>query len=580
MLGLIAPILVGAICLLMTGAPAHAETVIDDGDLAACAAITRKEQLVLERRALGGDQRAQFMLAYCAWKSDVADTTREKQITYAYFWVTLANCERRYDDLNKPIETLEDTDIPSVYKRYKKPRDLRREYEALLMREAAELQRIKAEVEDSISSEPLDLIATPFDLRQSVSLQIVSSLKAMGKSGLVPLAMMRNCIAYPGFQQRYVRAGLWKQIKQDAKNAFWINDEDTSPKLNALADEATQDLGKDELLEIDRFTQAYAIGDLESQAWQGAAALGRMGQVPVEAVQFALGAFRRSPTFPEGIAMGEVLKVDGLYGPQTSSLTKAAQINPCIIRDVAVFEDTFKYREASREEIDGRDCFGTAHPKDEGTGWLTPRQSRTLICRAAVKQNDPFSYMHLGYMFINGFGYGEDIDRALFAVQRAIQLFSDPSMKLQLVKSPSFPSDRALINHYLAIAENLEQAIYWAAAENFFGSTRPNDNSPITPQLKESIHRRLPRANYDGRGLLCPDELIQYFQSQLRQEATRDRAAEFAILESQNMPELPFGSLPQTTFPLSVTATTQVPLIGATPFRPLTPAHSPSSKTE
>lgn len=554
--GAIALICICTLGLSGTAGTATAADLIKDADLADCNAVTHKKQLVLERRALGGDKRAQFMLAYCSWHADTNDNESNK-IAYTYFWTMLANCERRYDDLDEPVEGLEGTTIPSVYKRYRKPRDFQGEFEALIEKEGIELQRIKSEVEDKISSEPLDLLTGSFDLRREISEKMVARFNAMGMSGLVPLAMMRNCLPYPDFQQRYVRAAIWQNIAERNDNAFWINDTDPEPTLDELASRALQGLGPDEVREIARFASAYGLGDVNSYFRREAIALGKMGRVPVEAVQFALGAFRKSPAFGDGIPIGEDLKVDGLYGAQTATLVKESQKNPCVLRDVAIYEGTFKNLENTTAASDKNGCFGRASANDEGTGWLTPLQSRALICRAAVKQNDPFSYMYLGYMFINGFGYAEDIDRALFSVQRAIRLFADPSVRLQVVKSPYFATQNELTRHYRQIAEGLEQDIYWAAANKLFGSVRPSSDAKIGSDLKEAVHRRLPRANYDEEGLLCQDEVVGYQQELLQQQVTRRYDERFATLKALNDPEPSYGKPDEFDFPLAIQATSK-----------------------
>ncbi len=582
-----------------------------------CKNITPKKQLVLERRALGGDPRAQFVLAYCAWplvgqpKPGAVENPEEryygneKRIMYAHKWATIAYCDQEYNDLEEETRSLEREN--RIFERREPARDLRGLAERQREKERQILLEIRKEVNDALYQLSDDDAAT------DASKKFVNQMEGLGASGLASLALMRDCPNYPDYEQRHVRGGLWYNLgrliglnfetsqrkfeleaDQKERDAFRISslpnykEVDTEEKYRIAAvaaykasvgrpDMPDQDIPREVRQRISRDWDLYFRNGVATRDWnwpidevklwvealvvegreldrtlmeefiRAYTLLGRsssssgnrfenMGKVPVQYLQLALGAFRKvDKTFPQGLKLSE-FRIDNIYGQKTADLVKQAQMNYCVIRDVALSEDALrdvansapqdqggKELEKATEKFDidpyddctnpepgkGRSGAEEAeyrHPDYNNnfpTGWLTPRQARALICRAAVDRNDPYSYLHLAQMFSEGFGYGVDFDRALYAVKQArLILRLEPRGK---VSNHGDLWDKPLGKRYVIQAKALEDSITRKAAQRYLGVTIEEGEKVDSGTLKR-LNNRLDVARYDEPGALCGDE--------------------------------------------------------------------------
>ena len=511
-----------------------------------CNSITPKQQLVLERRALGGDQRAQYVIATCAWpswlkKDDLRANQPEvfrQRVLYTYKWATLAYCDRQFNDLDRQTRELENDN--KIYERRRPVRDLREDARKQQAAEVGTLRRIRKEVNDELY---LFLRDNPAD----ASREFVEQMDGLGASGLVSLALMRDCPTYPGFEQRHARVAVWDKASDEFSTQF---------RLGTKADEGEPvtwpsnyveslkaPLSEEDKRFVEAFKERYGLYDFRERIGQlgEAAALGRMGEVPVQYLQLALGAFRKTTGFQRGIPLSE-FAIDNVYGEKTSKLAKAAQSNYCAIRDVAALEDAL--RDVTNRAPQGLaaaqlppfasddDCAPVLERSDTGvrskqsprgkreldrtkrnetdypTGWLSPLQARALICRAAVDRNDPYSYLHLAQMFANGYGYPINYDKALFSIQRAQRLFS--------LGPPSYASNHKdlkqskIEREYKVQALELEQEVYRKAASALLGK-KIAPGEVVEAAAVSRINSRVANANYDETGRLCIDEIWRYW---------------------------------------------------------------------
>ncbi len=527
-----------------------------------CKTITAKQQLVLERRALGGDQRAQYVIATCAWPNDPIKKNGEvkraidwikqessqedfkKRVLYTYKWATLAYCDRRFNDFD--AQTAELIKENRIFKRYEPSSDLRETARKQQEEEEARLQNIRKEVND-------ELYLFFSDSPAQASREFVGQMEGLGANGLITLALMRDCPTYPDFEQKHSRLAIWSIARDEYADAFrlgtaqTVDDPIDFPK--AYVENLEKFLSDEDKRFVDLFKTDYGLFDLSQALVQvsDAAALGRMGEVPVQYLQLALGAFRYSTAFRRGYRL-DAFSIDNVYGEKTSKLVKKAQSNFCVIRDVAIYEDAL--RDVTKRADQGEakknlplfarddDCSPVlarkddkvssymstrgkrengrvkkpdeTGPKDYPTGWLSPLQSRALICRAAVVRNDPYSYLHLAQMFAEGFGYPVNYDKALFATQRAQRLFDlgpprHSSNHRDLRKS-------ALEKDYKLQAAELEEEVYRKAAIELLGAQAASGGT-VDSSIKNRINARIANANYDETGKLCADEVWGYWDT-------------------------------------------------------------------
>jgi len=557
---------------------------VEPEDSETCKTITAKQQLVLERRALGGDHRAQYVIATCAWPDDpitksgvqkrAIDWIKEesskaefkKRVLYTYKWSTLAYCDRRFNDLDKQTQELVDKN--RIFERLTPARDLREDARKQRQTEEDRLQNIRKEVNDE-----LYLIFS--DSPALASREFVSQMEGLGANGLITLALMRDCPSYPGFDQKHSRLAIWGMARDEYADAFrlGITSHDDDP-INYPFDYVKgleQFLTDEDVRYVEEFIGSYGLFDMREALLLAseAAALGRMGEVPVQYLQLALGAFRYSTAFRRGYQLQE-FSIDNVYGERTSKLAKKAQSNFCVIRDVAIYEDAL--RDVTKRATQGTakntlpmfaiddDCNPVltrkddkvssnmstrgkqenkrANKKDETgptdypTGWLSPLQSRALICRAAVVRNDPYSYLHLAQMFAEGFGYPVNYDKSLFAAQRAQRLFD--------LGPPRHSSNHrdlrqsALEKDYKLQASELEAEVYRKAARELLGDTAVSGN--IAGSVINRINARVANANYDETGKLCADEIWGYW-NQSAQRLPRDSKEKITPADNQPTPE-------------------------------------------
>ena len=652
---------IGVVLCTLAGIPgvAMAQTKLADPEnQASCASITPKEQLVLERRALGGDQQAQYVIATCAWLKNVANVQVVQSITptelvegdsvsvsivvtndddggansnvaaarkfllrdpiprglklkaisslsgkysviqgneqedsaievsigdlpagataeiaydavvenlesfqngqaarntlgrqarlrgsvltdykysqrdkvlYTYQWATLAYCDRQFNDLEAQVSDLEAE--RRIYRRTKPANDFRQKYEKQRQRERARLNEIRRAANDQL------YLLEGVSVSES-SRSFVSMMDGLGASGLISLAFMRDCPTYPNAQQKHVRAAIWQKADDAISHGFRVGSAaDSSEPADwpaAFVDSINDRLSQEDQTLVANFGREYGLYNAAKRIenLELRASLGRMGEIPVQYLQLALGAFRKTTNtdFKYGLDLGGEFQIDNVYGERTSKLVKQAQSNYCIIRDVATDEDALRdvsnpgsskpgeMRNKLEHFAASDDCSQSSSPRwnaekqrvdnpeqfsDRPTGWLTPLQSRALICRAAVDREDPYSYMHLAQMFANGYGYEQNFDKAIFAVQRARRLFAAGPLR----RSSNFRdlAGKKITNDYKKDAEALENEVYRKAAEVVLG--RELALGTVDASVVATIDARISRANYDAPGNLCRDEI-------------------------------------------------------------------------
>ena len=644
-----------------------------------CVSITPKQQLVLERRALGGDLQAQYVIASCAWFRNVADVvltqtiedeseaeegetvivklnlfnnvadaesdlstatnisvvdtlprgleifdssgeieniyvwkpddlkpgasaeseytatvvdlkafkawraerdarsvakraqgsaevsyhySRADKVLYTYLWATLAFCDRQFNDLEEATRTLENQD--RIYKRKRPARDLGQEERRQREQEVARLNQIRREANDALYLLEGDPIS-------STSKAFVEMMEGLGAGGLVSLAYMRECPAYPGFQQRHVRAAIWRRALEDVENTFQIGRDENGDRQairnrvalinNGLSSEDNKSVDAVSY-QYKLYDDASRIADLETRS-----TLGRMGELPVQYLQLALGAFRAHPGFKNGINLGGQFSIDNVYGERTSKLVKEAQKNFCVIRDVAASEDALRDVTDPENNPEGEsvqalpnfhpadDCVEPNSPRtkaeqerrrkasdgvseDYPTGWLTALQSRALICRAATNRQDPYSYMHLAQMFANGYGYSDDFDKAIFAVKRAQRVFNaGPSQQPSNFKDLE---GNKITRNYRETAAQLERDVYRRAAEIILGRSI-DPGIGVDQSTRARIDARIASANYDAPGNLCSDQVWKSTVEPGKYALAEKPRSKFAASRLSVAPETEFG---------------------------------------
>ena len=545
--------------------PREDERVVLKAD---CLEIDQKEQLILERRALGGDLQAQYYVAACAWPLepkdaggqrmklafetfDLPEISRQeklppsqqspayrvfkKRISYAYQWASLAFCDRQFNDFGEIVDELEK--LEHVYKRKRPNPDFQRVEARQRELESVHLNFIRRSANDY-----LYLLGPGKNTQAAKSL--VRQMNGLGATGLATLGLMRDCPSYPGVEARYARAAIWDSATDAFERSFsfeeagLLEDADSIDASDKDFLERQRDRWKSVTPEDERFVDAfrlsYGLGGI-SRARPGTpqdAALGRMGEVPVQYLQLALGAFREVPRdYPQGLIVPR-FSVDNIYGEQTSKLAKQAQASYCVVRDVAIHEGALtnvvdpkagKPKPGDRE----KDCrkgtktkpsteekrkadVAAGRSKDYPTGWLSAKQSRALICRAATDRGDAFSYMHLAQMFANGEGYPQDLDRALFAAKEAQRLFALGA----LARRSNLKDNNTikLIERYSKRAKKLEDEIYAVVGQEM---QKANTAVPLDEAtIRARIDNRIEVARYSEPNNLCADQEWGYWQNQ------------------------------------------------------------------
>lgn len=457
-----------------------------------------RQQMLLEQRALGGDRAAQFELATCSWPlssdgnsvyarpgPDATDQARENylgKLEYGYVWSTLAHCVQQHDDLDEARTGLEKKN--HISKRVRSL-SLSLGLSGDKSTEREKLANIHNAVEDALLNE--DIL-----VKIDASRKFVSRLAGLGAPGLVQLGYMRSCPYYLTENSRHVQAALWQSAADQWADVVGTGKGDWSPQreFDRLFDDTfpmADERG------VERFKEEYDLYDKREliERLKYDAALANMGATPVEDIQLALGAFRDNKFIRNSDTHLYIdvprLSLDNIYGELTSDLVQSAQCRLGFLRPIAVSEGSiFEVTSNGKEE-----CALNGKPA-RATGWLTPRQTRDLICRAAAEREDAFSYLHLADMYYQGRGYPRDYDRALYAVQQARRLFNvGPTQVTSNIKDLAGRKDYLELNRQKAA--DLEQQII-ADAEAYYGVVGA-----------AAIAARLRNSNYGEPDVLCPN---------------------------------------------------------------------------
>lgn len=453
-----------------------------------CGSLDGAQQLILERRAIGGDKAAQVELARCA-EAEIKSTPpiqiEETKLSYAYLWTAVAYCDRFFNSMERELEG----DPVAILKRYdwvsKRPDERRpggdptQSFRRKVDAESVELREMWARVSDAMTQRP--------KVAGDAQKALVRRLAGLGPSGLVALGTMRSCPAITGVDPRLLEAAYWVSASDAFKSVVELG------RKGGLADLVPPAyrgiMREDDATLVDEVRRRFGLlgSPADDRRQANAVSLGRMGEAPVQYFQLALGAFRDRPGFASAIKLQGPYKIDNVYGETTSRLVRLAQTDDRIIGDVV--------RRAGEAADPGNARSGA-------TGYLTPIQGRALICRAATERNDPFSYLHLAQMFANGAGYPLDYDRALFSVQRARRLFD--------AGPPDYPSNygdlRGLIAPYQREVVRLEADIYAKAARELLTRTGDVTGAEVDRRVRGAIDARVAQSDYDRKGVLCPDD--------------------------------------------------------------------------
>ncbi|MGE0409529.1 MAG: peptidoglycan-binding protein [Amphiplicatus sp.] len=399
------------------------------GEEAACEAqYTLEERLILEWAAFGGDPHAQFAVSQCAFPRDGKPLSQNEKI-YALKWTTLAMCDGeetpfgvRRDRLTRKLKDKGDLSFRRFggvaedekwSKRDKRFREYRTKKRIELEARFAALLAETSEAEKAAAREAL-----------------IEDHARLGALGLVRVAELSDCASFgasPAFKAASWAAAedVWiasgaNQIYGDLKHAN-VNRKESAALFAALppTQQRVARLVRGRLLKTDprrlaELEDEAALGRLEEMRPLGLEAGVEAGPRAVTtAVQYALEALGWIE-FQEG--------PDNDYGPSTIEAVKRAQ----------------------------------AHYGVDETRWMSPRETRRLICDAAVKKGDPVSLYHLALMYAEGWGFPEDDARARVAIDRARAVMDERLAAADALpewKRAAYPSYRERIANAAEIIE-------------------------------------------------------------------------------------------------------------------------------
>lgn len=494
-----------------------------------CSDLDGAKQLILERRALGGDKAAQIELARCA-SAELSNTPAHQldrtTISYAYLWTTVAYCDRFVNPLERDAAADDPARIlKRAYWISKRPDerepggDMKQEFKKKVAAEDLELRTMRNRVTDVMTQRP--------EVAGQAERLLIRRLAGLGASGFATLANFRDCSNIGDTDPRLLEAAYWTAAADAFREMVELG---RQGDLAALVPPPYRDIMKqDDASLIQEIRDRFGLRGTQAaqDRLNEAAALGNMGAVPVQYYQLALGAFRTRPGAETSLLLdGQQIRIDNVYGETTARLVRAAQTDRRVIGDVAAQTGELKDVDQDR--------------RMDATGYLTPKQGRALICRAAVERNDPFSYLHLAEMFANGVGYPVNYDKALFSAQRARRLLS--------VGAPDYPSNardlRSALTTYAAAAARIERDIYAKAAREWLAP----GGGGVDSGVRRKIDGRVALADYDRPKALCSDD--------------RGAAVPAAAYSGAD-PEILMGDNALNAPPVTETATSSVDIIGS-----------------
>ncbi|MBY0421036.1 MAG: hypothetical protein K2Q06_01950, partial [Parvularculaceae bacterium] len=327
-----------------------------------CESLDGAQQLILERRAIGGDKAAQIELARCA-ASVIGDTPPVQldltSLSYAFMWTATAYCDRFFNPMERELEA----DPVTVLKRNawvsKRPDerepggDPTQQFRRKVQKEDVELREMWARVTDAMTQRP--------ELAEATQKAFVKRFAGLGPSGLVALANMRNCPAI-GRNPRLLEAAYWVAAQDGFKG---VRELGRKGSLRALVPPAYAAItAEDDATLVEKMRRDFGLSSsvANDAAVADLAALGRMGEAPVQYLQIALGAFRNRPGFASSLTLVGPFEVDNLYGAATSRLVQMAQGDPRIIGDI--------FAKVNSPKVEGAALAKPPTP----TGYLTPRE--------------------------------------------------------------------------------------------------------------------------------------------------------------------------------------------------------------
>ncbi|MEM6414131.1 MAG: hypothetical protein AAF720_05685 [Pseudomonadota bacterium] len=436
------------------------------------------EQVILEWAAMGGDPHAQFALAQCAFPKGVKKFT-EAETLYALKWVTFAAC-----DVDQSAATAH---RDRVTRRLKAQGDLsyRRfsgvENDEKFTRREKRFQMYREQKTNELASRLKRLSKRTDDAQRArARYEVGEQMTRMGPIGALRLATLSECEHF-GASDSF-KAAAWTiaaSIWEDTRSTDLYGDFDSEETaLTAVASRKRSVLKGKDWKEFDfekkRFMRhsSQQLAALEKDA-----ALARLdklkglvGPARVELADTSEGQEGASGLVDNGVK--KLLKMASLGKPSEAASTP---IEPATFDGPAVTMATQYALEALgfMEFINGPDndygpstieAVGKAQKAlgHEPTRWLTHGEARDMVCRAAVDAEDPVSYYHVGVMFQNGWGYGENLAKARFAMANADRVMSDKLSRksdLEAWKMSVYPEFHTQIKTALAEIEDTWESL-------------------------------------------------------------------------------------------------------------------------
>lgn len=440
----LAVLFVGVIPALAT--PAHAKT--EDW---CYKQYNLMQQAAIDRRALGGDQRALLTRAACSWPlTDTGEKLEEqpakKVVINGYFWTTLAYC-RAEDPQNLPRGAITKA---SRWQWQRQIKGLKQRFES-----------VRSEIDERGA-----------DVKQAAYNEYEERLAKLGPAGLIELARSSSCAigadsvttagiwlaAYEAWQQLEKQLNPKLKLQECTKAAVkaaagpgkpWVWSTDGSKDaldpcqeyLDA-SEHITTALGKRQVQEKAAsllLGEPSGMGHLREQA-----AVAHMNVLDVSAIQWALyvlGKYHHA--------------IDGDYGSSTIKAIKTEQHN---------------WMDNSASSSPDKEGWLLEHVRDDG--WLTHQEARALICQASLQPKRPgmqaIALGYLAYMYEEGIGFPQDLLKA-----RAILNFALPHLDELLQMHGLDPNKKATLKALKDVLSRYPESIEQKIEENRLTNARP-----------------------------------------------------------------------------------------------------------
>ncbi|MBI1393097.1 MAG: hypothetical protein GC152_10190 [Alphaproteobacteria bacterium] len=422
-----------------------------------------EEQLMLEWAALGGDPHAQFALAQCALPEGAKDLAPEAR-AYAVKWVTLASCDavgaddvaardrrtrrlKAQGDLSfRRFEGLENDDDIDLNRKEKRFVEYREHKTKELMNRMKRLKKMASSEE--------------FDFARA---ELGDQFARFGPLGRMRFATLAGCPQLDA-PKSYVAAAwasaadAWDEKRDSLKTVYgapeksdWSFRKEAEARVAGLStlDRATFDYEKQTFERYD---------DERLAALEADAALARLGEMStLGSVEFASPAAdpvatTRPAAEPAAITgdqtEGErnlLVEISSRAMPDAAPGPTAGFEGPSVTIATQYALEALGFMEF----VNGPDndygpstieAVARAQSKSgmAPTRWMSHREVRDTICRAATEAGDPVSYYHVATMYLRGQGFPKQLAKARYAINQA-----DALLEVKLLDRSSLPKWKA-----------------------------------------------------------------------------------------------------------------------------------------